>query len=218
MDLIGDWQETPQHIQDDKGKVNLEKDSKIEVLEQIVDCNGSRDIEGDHRDDKQNKTTDFEGLEVDDGKEEGKDVDCNNKVDEEKPKWIGAVSPSRNEKKAKFSELWRATKGRGSQKEETRCISLSFTVLLRNMAEQRKAWLTTKIQWSRREPVNSKAFNLTSAVADSRPLLKWFWNQFIQFWGGVNTMSVDKPMIYDWDEDGRGDGEHPDKQEEEVLS
>ena len=133
-------------------------------MEQIVDCNGSRDIEGDQRDDKQNKTTDFEGLELDDGKEEGKDVDCNNKVDEEKPKWIGAVSPSRNEKKAKFSELWRATrnqnsafwlslstspqgrKGRGSQKEETRCISLSFTVLLRNMAEQRKAWLTTKIQ------------------------------------------------------------------------
>ena len=30
-------------------------------------------------------------------------------------------------------------------------------------------------------------------------------------------MSVDKPKIYDWAEDGRGDGEHPDKQEEEVL-
>ena len=31
-------------------------------------------------------------------------------------------------------------------------------------------------------------------------------------------MIPNKPLIYDWDEDGRGDGEHPDKQEEEVLN
>ena len=31
-------------------------------------------------------------------------------------------------------------------------------------------------------------------------------------------MIPNKPLIYDWDEDGWGDGEHPDKQEEKILS
>ena len=43
----------------------------------------------------------FESFTVEDGKEDGKDVDCNNNVYEELPKWIRVVSPSADEEHAK---------------------------------------------------------------------------------------------------------------------
>ena len=43
----------------------------------------------------------FESLAVDDGKEGGKDVDGNNNVDKELPKWIRVVSPSAHDQHAK---------------------------------------------------------------------------------------------------------------------
>ena len=45
--------------------------------------------------------TNFEGFAVDDGKEGGKDVDGNNNVYEELPKWIRVVSPSADEEHTK---------------------------------------------------------------------------------------------------------------------
>ena len=34
----------------------------------------------------------------------------------------------------------------------------------------------------------------------------------------MQSMIPNKPVIYDWDEDGWVDGEHPGKQEEKILS
>ena len=97
-------------------------------------------------------------------------------------------------RRLKFSKLWRTTrnqssafwsslstslrvrKGRGSQKEETRCISRSLIMLLPNLPEQRRAWLATNIKWIKRKAVKIIALVLTSAVTASRPLLKYFWN------------------------------------------
>ena len=47
-----------------------------------------------------------------------------------------------------------------------------------------------------------------------------FWNKGspIKSWSGIQSKIADKPLIYDWNKDGCGDGEHPDKQEEEVLN
>ena len=67
-------------------------------------------------------------------------------------------------------------KGRGSQKEETRCITRSLIMLLPNLAERKMAWLATNIRWMKRKSKKYKAFFLMSAVKASKPLLKYFWN------------------------------------------
>ena len=72
----------------------------IYLKNQSFDHKGSRDIEGNHTDEKENKTTDFEFVTVDDRKEGSKDVDGNNNVDEELSWWIWVVSPSADEEKA----------------------------------------------------------------------------------------------------------------------
>ena len=75
-----------------------------------------------------------------------------------------------------LSTLFKVTKGRGSQKEETRCISRSLIMLLPNLAEQRRAWLATNIKWIKRNPMKIIVLVLTSVVTASRFLLKYFWN------------------------------------------
>ena len=97
-------------------------------------------------------------------------------------------------RRQRFSKLWRTTrnqssafwsslstslrvrKGRGSQKEETRCISRSLIMLLPKLAEKSKAWLATNIKWIKRKEVKIKALVLTSVETASRPWLKYFWN------------------------------------------
>ena len=85
--------ENPKDVYNDKTEVN-DKDTNNKLFDQSFDEKGSRDIEGNHTDEKKNKPTEFECVTVDDGKEGGKDVDGNNKRDKELPKWIRVVSPS----------------------------------------------------------------------------------------------------------------------------
>ena len=88
--------ENPKDVDNDKTEIN-DKDSFIKLFDQSFDQKGSRDIEGNHTNEKENKTTDFECVTVDDRKEGSKDVDGNNNVDEELPKWIRVISPSAHE-------------------------------------------------------------------------------------------------------------------------
>ena len=85
--------ENTKDVDDDETEIN-DKDSFIKLFDQSFDEKGSRDIEGNHTDEKENKATDFEFVTVDDRKEGSKDVDGNNNVDEELPKWIGVKGPS----------------------------------------------------------------------------------------------------------------------------
>ena len=65
-------------------------------------------------------------------------------------------STTRNQSSTFWSSLstsLRVRKGRGSQKEETRCISRSLIMLPPNLAEQRRAWLATNIKWIKRNAV-----------------------------------------------------------------
>ena len=77
----------PKDVDDDETEVN-DKDSWIKLFDQSFYAKGSRDIEGNQTDEKESEMPNFKCLAVDDGKEGGKDVDGNNNVDEELPKWI----------------------------------------------------------------------------------------------------------------------------------
>ena len=68
------------NVDNDKTEVN-DKDTYNKLFDQSFDEKGSRDIEGNHTDEKENKTTDFEFVTVDDRKEGSKDVDGDNNVD-----------------------------------------------------------------------------------------------------------------------------------------
>ena len=87
--------ENPKDVYNDKTEVN-DKDTYNKIFDQNFNQKGSRTKQR-----AENKTTNFESLDVDDGKEGGKDVDGNNNVDKELPKWIRIISQSGNEEKTK---------------------------------------------------------------------------------------------------------------------
>ena len=179
------------------------------------------------------KTTDFECVTIDDRKEGGKDVDGNNNVDQELPKWIRIVSPSGNEEKTKIFQamedneepelsllivpvdLPAGEEGEGEPEggDEVHQPLPHHASAKLGRAQESVAGHQHQVDQDKGDEQNRilSYFGCDGIKALAEVLLEFNSEAtIIQFGGGINTMIASKPLIDDWDEDGGGDGEHPD--------